>query len=375
MLYNRRRMSYSKKNIRKTAICATVIGLVTMMSGCSNKQEKTDNVYYVKTTKVETVGELSSLTYPGKTRSAEQVNVAFRVSGPINRVYVKEGDYVRKGGLIAEMDNRDYKVQLSATQAEYELVKSDAERVIALWNEGNTTASNYDKARYGLQQITEKLANHRNQLADTKLYAPISGYVQQKMHEAGETVAAGMPVVSMFSNSDPEIEIFVPVSDYTRRDDLVKASCSFDVIPGESFPLVVSSYSKEANASQLYAVRLKIKGNYDKSKITPGMTTMVYVDYRTLGEGAGSSVMNKIPASAVLHVGEENIVYVLNEKTGIIKKRIVTIVRLDMHGNALISEGLETGEIVVCAGVRNLKDGEKVKELPKTSKDNVGGLL
>lgn len=356
-------------------ILAMLFVIAAIMNSCSKKQEQTEDVSFVKTAKVESVGELSSLTYPGKTRSAEQVNVAFRVSGPINRVYVKEGDYVRKGGLIAEMDNRDYKVQLSATQAEYELVKSDAERVIALWNEGNTTASNYDKARYGLQQITEKLANHRNQLADTKLYAPISGYVQQKMHEAGETVAAGMPVVSMFSNSDPEIEIFVPVSDYTRRDDLVKASCSFDVIPGESFPLVVSSYSKEANASQLYAVRLKIKGNYDKSKITPGMTTMVYVDYRTLGEGAGSSVMNKIPASAVLHVGEENIVYVLNEKTGIIKKRIVTIVRLDMHGNALISEGLETGEIVVCAGVRNLKDGEKVKELPKMSKDNVGGLL
>ena len=354
---------------------AMLFVIAAIMNSCSKKQEQTEDVSFVKTAKVESVGELSSLTYPGKTRSAEQVNVAFRVSGPINRVYVKEGDYVRKGGLIAEMDNRDYKVQLSATQAEYELVKSDAERVIALWNEGNTTASNYDKARYGLQQITEKLANHRNQLADTKLYAPISGYVQQKMHEAGETVAAGMPV----DINNPFI-LTIYVEDVKQEDlDPKKITLIKKISLGkDADALQKINMLNLMSRSKMYTLTSdgkEIKGNYDKSKITPGMTTMVYVDYRTLGEGAGSSVMNKIPASAVLHVGEENIVYVLNEKTGIIKKRIVTIVRLDMHGNALISEGLETGEIVVCAGVRNLKDGEKVKELPKMSKDNVGGLL
>ena len=349
----------------------TIVFTGLFITGCGNKQEEDKDVPFVKTMVAVGTGNEAELNFPGKTRSLEDVNVAFRVSGPIRRVAVKEGDYVHRGQLIAEMDPRDYKVQLSATQAEYEQIKADAERVIALYQEGNTTASNYDKARYGLQQITEKLANHRNQLADTRLYAPISGYIQKRLHSEGETVGAGMPVVSMFSAADIEVEIFVPASDYARRNQLSSATCSFDVIPDVIFPLEVSSYSKEANASQLYAVRLKIKGQYDHSKLTPGMTTMVYVQYHST---EGPAIV-KIPTSAIIQENEETQVFVFNEKDSSVENRVVKIGRLDLDGNIEVTEGLKSGEKVVTAGARLLHNGQKVRLLPTTSKANVGGLL
>lgn len=342
-----------------------------LLTACGDKKEEAKQVPYVKTTTAIGMGDNAMLTFPGKTKSVEDVNVAFRVSGPIRKVYVKEGDYVKRGQMIAEMDPRDYRVQLSATQAEYEQIKADAERVIALYNEGNTTASNYDKARYGLQQITEKLANHRNQLADTKLYAPISGYIQKRLHSDGETVSAGMPVVSMFSSADTEIEIFVPASDYAKRDQLVSAFCSFEVVPDENFPLELSSYSKEANASQLYSVRFKIASSYDRSKITPGMTTMVYVRYNT--DDSDKTV--KVPTRAVYRKDGKAFVFVLDEKESVVHQRSVTVGRIDLNGNIEVKDGVKTGESVVTAGVRFLQDGQKVRMLPATSDANVGGLL
>ena len=260
---------------------------------------------------------------------------------------------------------------MQATEAEYEQVKAEAERVIAVYNEGSTTAAAYDRARYGLQQITQKLNNHRNQLHDTRLVAPISGFIQQKYHESGETVGAGMPVVRIFGGNDVEIEIHVPASDYARQDQFTSASCSFDVLPGQTFPLHIVSFSKEANASQLYTVRLGISGNYDRSKITAGMSTMVYASYHMPNERN----IVKIPSTALLHTDDTTLVYVVNAQTSTVEARTVELGEMDLEGNIQIVKGLKPGETVVTAGVRYLSDGQKVKEIEPTSKANVGGLL
>ena len=129
--------------------------------------------------------------------------------------------------MIAEIDSHDYEVQLEATQAEYDQIKADAERVISMYEEGAATASNYDKARYGLEQISQKLSHHKDQVGYCKLYSPIDGYVQSRLHDSGENVSAGMPIISLFGSSNTEIEIFIPASDYARRDRMTRAMCVF----------------------------------------------------------------------------------------------------------------------------------------------------
>ena len=342
---------------------------VGAMCSCSGKQEVKEEVQYVKTAVVKGGGAESQKNYPAMTRSSEEAYVAFRVSGTIERVLVKEGDFVRKGQLIATMDPRDYRVQLQATQAEYAQIKADAERVFELYKEQATTASNYDKARYGLSQITQKLQNHKNQLADTKLYAPMSGYVQAKLHEGGETVGAGMPVISIFAAGNVELEISLPASDYNRLNQLTSAHCIFDVLP-DDYTLGISSINREANSSQLYPVRFRIRGAYDRSKITPGMTATVKLAFVEQGTRPV-----EIPASAVFNKDGKTLVYVFDKQTGTIHAREVELHFLGTRGNAQVTEGLTDGETVVTAGVRFLTDGQKVKEADKTSEYNVGGLL
>ena len=162
--------------------------VLLMMISCHEEKVVKKTPQYVKTTIAESTGEESMISYPGKTKAADVVSPSFKVSGTLSKIYVKEGDHVRKGQLIAELDAHDYEVQLRATEAEYAQIKADAERVISMYNEGTATASNYDKARYGLKQIEEKLAHHRDEVKYCKLYSPIDGYVQGKNHDVGENV-------------------------------------------------------------------------------------------------------------------------------------------------------------------------------------------
>lgn len=357
--------------MKKFSYFISIFLMAAAMMSCGHKDASQEDAPIVDVVTVKGVGEVDATTFTGRTKSASEVNLAFRVAGQIERVLVNEGDYVQKGQVVAVMDARDYQVQVAATQAEYEQVKADAERVMALYTEGNTTASNNDKARYGLQQITQKLANHRNQLADTRLRSTISGYVQTKFHESGETVSAGMPVVSVFGSGDTEVEINISASDFAHIDKFTSFGCRFDVTGDETFPLTIARVSQEANTSQLYTVRLKFTGDVDHKKITPGMTTMVYAEV----SGNDAAGVVSVPASAVLNNNGKTQVYVYDPKSGVVKSRTVMVTRVQRDGTMQIDGGLKSGETIVASGIHHVRDGQKVKILEKPASSNVGGLL
>ncbi len=357
--------------MNKITLISVLLALVCVTSCKGDKSgETTDNVPYVVTSEVRSVTSVAPLTYPGRTQAAQKANVAFRVSGPIIKMHVNVGERVRKGQVLAELDDRDYRTQLTATQAEYDNVKADAERVFAMYREQNVTASQYDKARFGLDRMAQKLQNHRNQLADTKLLSPIDGYIDDKLHEQGETIGVGMPVYSISSSGDVEIEIFLPASDYAMLDRFTDFHCSFDVLKDRTFPLQLQRVRHDANSNQLYAVILKLKDRMGETvKITPGMTTLVYATLD--GDDASTSV--QIPSTAVINKDGHTVVYVLGnaegtteaEKEYTVRQRTVTVASLNNDGTTTISDGLKTGETVVSAGVRHLNDGDKVRLLSK----------
>lgn len=347
-------------------LCATAV-----LTGCGHKAEQPKAPKSVNVAIARDASEMPPISFAGKTKAAEEVNVAFRVSGPLKKMLVKEGDYVTAGQVIAEMDDRDYKVQYTATQAEYNQIKADAERVMALYKEGNTTAQNYDKARYGLEQITQKLEHTRHQYEDTKLKAPISGYIKSKYHESGETVAAGMAIVNMTSADNVEVEINLPASEHAQMNKYKHYYCKFDVTGDQVYDLSVVRSSHEANVTQLYMVRLRIDGSYDRSKITPGMTTMVYAQ-----QGDDESGLVVVPSTAVINLEGITQVYVYDEKTSKVKSVAVNMVNINSDGTTTIEgAGLHRGSKVVCTGANHIKDGQEVKVLTGTSKSNVGGLL
>lgn len=339
-----------------------------MLSSCGEKKQKEQDVPKVRMVTVQTSLSMGKNSFPGRTKASETSSVAFKVSGTLASVPVKIGQHVSKGQVLARMDTRDYEVQLNAIKAEYESIKAECERVIALYKDKGTSQNNYDKARYGLEQITMKYKHAKDELSDCVIRAPFDGYVQAVLHEAYETIGAGMPVVTLFTSGGTEVVINIPAAEYQRVNDFAKFKASFDVLRDETFDLRLLNISQRANASQLYEVHLLIE-KADK-RITPGMTAMVDVFYKENGE-----LPVEIPAAAVFEIDNRSHVYVYDAASGTLHKREIRVAALQSDGYVRVVKGLKAGEKIAALGVHMLKDGQKVKPAVNVSKTNIGGLL
>lgn len=349
--------------------CAILMGLIILLAGCKDFRQENRVVRSVKADTVKVYNLTGSTTFPGKVVASSDINLAFRVSGPILRMNADVGSSVRKGQVIAQIDPRDYEVQLAATEAEYNRIKNEAERITELYEKRTVTPNDYDKARFGYQQIAAKLEAHRNELKDTRLLAPADGYIQERLFEPGETVSAGMPVISMISTGASEVEINIPSSDYIRRDNFDSYYCMADIFPGDTFPLELIGITRKANVNQLYTMRFRLNEG-DSDRPGPGMSTMVTIRYKV-----EDTQTVKIPLSSLFHSNQRSMVWIFEPASETVSARPVTISQILTDGTAVVSSGLNAGEIVLSAGVHSVKEGEKVKLLPSVSPTNVGGML
>ncbi len=356
---------------RKTLLnCSTSVLALTMIlcltTACSNKNKNT-SLQWVNVVDLASKAGTVKTSYPAKTEAMQMTDLSFRVPGTIARVLVKEGDHVTAGQVVARIDDRDYRTQLRATEAEYQQISAECERVMAMHNERAVSDNNYDKARFGLRQISEKLANHRDQLADCVLRAPFSGYVKEVYKNNSETVAPGLPVVSVYSAGGVEVVIHIPERAYLQRKEVDSYTATFSSLPERKFPLVIRNVAKMANDNHLYEVRLGLKEN--SSDITPGMSAMVEVDQKQV-----SSDGIKVPMGAIWTEDQKSFVFVYNKKDSTVKKTAIKVERLENDGNMIISADLKENSQIVASGVHHLADGQKVRVQQKPSPLNVGNL-
>ncbi len=336
---------------------------------CAENSGNTASTRKVKCEAVQNITQLNATSiYPGKIEAAKEVNRAFRVAGVVEQIKVKEGDFVAEGRVIATMDNRDYKLQLAATQAEYNAIKGEVERIVQLYKEESVTANDYDKAVNGLKQIEAKLESHKNALADTELTAPFAGYIQKIFFDRGATVAAGTPILSIVSSSAPEVVVNIPANEYLKRDEMVSASATSELYGVEKFELKHIGTTHKANLNQLYTARFQMVATKGTSLPSPGMSVMVTLNYSD-----SEKQLVSIPFSAVVERDGATAVWILEGGKATLRK--VEVENVNSDGRAIIGGGIYAGEVVITAGVNSLKEGQAVEPLTKASNSNIGNIL
>lgn len=355
--------------MKKSTFVITSI-ILFLHASCSQKDVNKEIYPFVKTTTVLAHENKREIVLPGKIKASLDVNLSFKVSGTIAKMAVNSGDKVRQGQLLAELDPKDYQIQFSATEAEFKQVKGEAERIIALYERGSVTANDYEKAVYGLQQIAAKYDAHKKALEDTRLYAPFDGYIQKRLFQPNETIAAGYPVLSMINAGNMEVEVNISSSVFLKRSSFTDFLCTINVLGQQSFPLDLIAINQKANMNQLYTMRLGFKGIFGAASPTPGMTTVVSIFYNDEKEGNVA-----VPLSALFEKNAESFVWVYNPDNSLISAQKVEPIELLLDGTVVLAEGLDAGDIVVSAGIHSLGEGDKVTPLPAVSPTNIGGLL
>lgn len=341
-----------------------------ILIGCkSNSKQHEEYNYRVKVAKVQSAAKNEFTEFSGVVREAKEVNLAFRVAGPIAKMNISNGSYVKKGDLIAEIDSRDYEVQLTATQAEYNKAIDEIKRVKELYNRKSVSEADYQKAIAGEQMITAKLKHANDQLNDTKLYAPFNGYIQNLNYEQGEIVNIGMPVVSLINIDYYNVDIEIPATLFVNRDKFVNVFCQSSLGEKNKIPMQLLNYNVSANSSRLFRMNYRLNPQTDKY-IAPGMEVKVIIEYTPT---ADARIM--IPIESIFYIDNTSNVWIFNETDKTISSRKILTDKIIGNGYIIVGKGLTGTETIVTAGVNNLKEGAKVEVIQPKSETNVGGLL
>ena len=323
----------------------------------------------VKVFKVDTESSnLSKKVFTGLVKESREVKLAFQIPGPLVKLNVDEGQFVKKGDVVAMLDERDYQVQLASANANYENAKLQAERYAALFEKRSTSKSVSDQmqAAYKLAKAHKEAAE--NALNDTKIRAPFSGYVQSMFVENFEKIGAGQPIISLLDLSNLELVVALSENDFLQNKLFTKFQCQFEHFPNTNFDLKLIDIEKKPNGDNFYKMRLDI--NTKKLQIVPGMVASVSAYLKAEGIG-----MKKVPSGSVFSEKGKSYVWKFNPKKECVERKEVKLKSFDSNGMISIESGVLNGDFIVSAGVHNLRENQKVKMLIKKTNSNIGGQL
>ena len=377
------RNAHSSNWTAPTMVCLIAV-LAVLVTSCGKGEEKvTEEVIRpVKTMTVASSGAVSGLTLPGKVRAARRVELAFKVVGgrliklPIEG---KEGEYVKKGELLARIDPKDFQVEIQSAEgkltqamATLELAESQYARVqrIRKKDPGAVSGAMVDRRREAVNRAQGQIKSlkalvddAKNRLNYTYLRAPFSGVIAKRFVDNFQDVKPKQPIVSLEDISHVEILVDVPenVMAIAREEGerAVSAIAEFPTAPGKQYPLQLKEYATKADpATQTYQVVLQMP-QPEGINIFPGMTATVVLS--TSGEEAHETPI-LIPAIAVVaDPGGKSYVWVVEPKDMTVHKREVKVGSLTGSENIIIQEGLKGGEKIAVAGVLKLQEGMKVR--------------
>lgn len=346
-----------------------IVTVMILTISCKNEEEHSaDTAKLVKVTKVSGQQNVEYLTFNGNVKEKSLTMLSFRVGGPLVNVNVKEGDYVHEGDVLAKIDQRDYNIQLANAKAQFEQVRSEYERYKELYEKEKIPANTYEKVESGYKMAKAGYENALNQLNDTKLKAPISGYIHQKLVENYATVGAGHPVVSIIDISKLEIIIHVPENQVLNIEKCQNYSVSVKNANVFDLPVKLLSVNEKTGKDGLFEVKFILE-NRDDLHIYPGMTAEVKIACRE----EKNSIL--ISSDAVLEKNNSTYVWLYNPSEQTVQLNEVVIASLKPEGKLEVIKGLSNGDQVIASGVHTLFEGQKVKPITKRSATNVGGLL
>lgn len=343
-----------------------VMALMAFVLCSCAKETKPTVIHSVVTTTPAPVGTQSVKNFSGVVRENAETNLSFKTAGQLEHIYVKEGDRVSSGQLLAVLDDKDYKLGVEATQIQYDQTKAEVERMKVLFEGNSLSANDYEKAMSGLKQLGVQLQVNKNKLSYTRLYAPASGVIKSVNFERMEMVDAGTPVFVMLDLHSLEVEVNLPADVYAQRNNLIDAYCTAN---SEQFPLQLRSIVPKADSNQLFTAKFALKGNVSAGKSVDVVLTIGVPSAHT-----DTSAVCTVPQHSVFEEGGKQYVWQVKADSTVVK-RPIEVLGTDDHGNIMVSASLDGSETIVRAGVGVLKENEKVKIVGKASDTNVGGLI
>ncbi len=340
--------------------------ILVVLVGCSkngnNKVSYEKQPIQVQVIEVKKGLFTRELNYKGTVLAWKRANIGPDVSGRIARIYKKQGDVVRKGDLLAELDTTTMKLQQKQLQAALEVARAsykdallNSERIEKLYQKTAVSQLQYEKARRALEAAdTQKKSAEANldviehTLSNSYMRASFDGIITSKNMEEGDMINPMMgmsaSVLTLMDLGKVKVTIDVPAEDIEKIQIGQNCRVKINSIPDESFSGKVYSRNLAADMlSKTFKVEVLIQ-NPDL-KIKAGVFAEVMIEILRKED------VLLLPHSAVIE--EDYVVLFDNGKAKIAR------VKIGDRNDAMyeILEGVSPGQLVVEEGNYDLKDG------------------
>jgi RND family efflux transporter MFP subunit len=365
-------MTGSRLDLIAIAIIPTFV-----VMGCGKEEvSEDDSVRPVRAMRVADYAGVSQRSFPGRASATQEVDLAFRVAGPLVALPVKVGDEIKEGDLIARIDPRDFEValrnaegSLQRSRANEQRAQSDYERVLNIQRDDPGAISQaaidrakeaVDVAKADIAALEASVEAAKDALSDTDLLAPFAGTIVATYVENFENVRQKQMVARLLDKSRIEFEINLPETLISMVPLVQDIRVTFDALAHVEVPAKVKEIGNEASeTTRTFPVTL-IMDQPESATILPGMAG------RATGVARppqGEQQLNiVIPVTAVFapDAVNQSFVWVIDESANTVSRREVQVGEL-ISGGYVIKAGLEPGELISTAGVHFLKEGQEVQ--------------
>ncbi|MBV8250981.1 MAG: efflux RND transporter periplasmic adaptor subunit [Chitinophaga sp.] len=346
--------------------------IVLFMAGCATKAEKKEDLKSLPVARIIAKDTILHRAYVADIQAVQNVEIRARVNGFLDKIYVDEGQEVKKGQLLFGINDAEYRAELSKAKAvlssltaesksaalELERVKLLTEKKVIAASELEVATAKLAAAKAKIDEAQSAVTNAEMRLSYTSIRAPFDGIIDRIPLKNGSLISEGTLLTTVSDNREIYAYFNVSETEYlhyqkaqhkgnTNSDQvqLVLADGTDYQLPGKIETM--ESEFEENTGSIAFRARFP-----NPSKLLKhGASGKV-----KLSNDIDSAVI--IPQKAVFEMQDKNYVFVVDQK-GVVKMRnFVPETRFAHY--YIVQSGLRPGEDIVCEGVRNIRDGMQI---------------
>lgn len=272
-------------------------------------------------------------------------------AGRVVEIKVDRGSRIERGGLLLQIDDRIWQTNLKQATIAAENATRDYNRAKSLMETGAVSQSDYDRAQQLYVQTASAAEDARINIEQCRVESPIDGIVNDRFVEAGEYVQPGTPLFQVIDQATVRVVLQVPEKDIFAIKEGNRIAFTVQPLPEKTFEGTVTFVAPQAD-DRNNAFRAELTVENGDGLLRPGM--IAQVEFK---RGLNHNMVT-LPMAAVLPSKGDHIVFLARDGQAVRRRvQIDTIARRD----AIISGGLEEGDIVIVEGNRTLSDGQRIE--------------
>ena len=289
----------------------------------------------------------------GAIEAVDNILVSAKTAGIISQVFVKEGDNVSKGQILAQIDNSIVLRNIEEVKSGMDLANTVYQRQKNLWDQKIGTEVQYLQAKNNKESLEKRLATLNEQLDMSRIKSPIEGSVDEVSLKIGQNAAPGLPAFRVISGDKLKVKSNVSESYVTsiHKGDRVRISFS-DI--NKTIEARVTFVGKSINQlSRTFPVEVALPADDDFRSNMIGVLRVIF-------HSEPAAIV--VPINLVQEINGQKIVYTAEmDGAKLVARRNVVEVAGVFDNLAQIKTGLKAGDKIITVGYQGLNDGELVK--------------